>query len=295
METVEKDKRMERNDLKNQLDMSRIPRHIAIIMDGNGRWAEARGQERKLGHQAGVETVRCITAECARLGVKYLTLYTFSMENWNRPTSEVQELMGLVLSSLKDDIFMKFNVRFRVIGEINRLSMEIQDRLKETMETTASNDGMTMVVALSYSSRWEITKAMRNIIGELQKKSLGKYSEEELDQLITEDVVSRHLETSFMPDPDLLIRTGGELRVSNYLLWQIAYTELYFCDTYWPDFREQNLYKAILSYQKRQRRFGKTEAQIEDTKNDRQTDDGEEVSDPSSKITVEGECFEEVE
>jgi undecaprenyl diphosphate synthase len=295
LETVEKDKRMERNDLKNQLDMSRIPRHIAIIMDGNGRWAEARGQERKLGHQAGVETVRCITAECARLGVKYLTLYTFSMENWNRPTSEVQELMGLVLSSLKDDIFMKFNVRFRVIGEINRLSMEIQDRLKETMETTASNDGMTMVVALSYSSRWEITKAMRNIIGELQKKSLGKYSEEELDQLITEDVVSTHLETSFMPDPDLLIRTGGELRVSNYLLWQIAYTELYFCDTYWPDFREQNLYKAILSYQKRQRRFGKTEAQIEDTKNDRQTDDGEEVSDPSSKITVEGECFEEVE
>ncbi len=286
---------MERNDLKNQLDMSRIPRHIAIIMDGNGRWAEARGKERKLGHQAGVETVRCITAECARLGVKYLTLYTFSMENWNRPTSEVQELMGLVLSSLKDDIFMKFNVRFRVIGEINRLSMEIQDRLKETMETTASNDGMTMVVALSYSSRWEITKAMRNIIGELQKKSLGKYSEEELDQLITEDVVSRHLETSFMPDPDLLIRTGGELRVSNYLLWQIAYTELYFCDTYWPDFREQNLYKAILSYQKRQRRFGKTEAQIEDTKNGRQTDDGEEVSDPSGEITTEGESFEEVE
>lgn len=295
METVEKDKGMERNDLKNQLDMSRIPRHIAIIMDGNGRWAEARGKERKLGHQAGVETVRCITAECARLGVKYLTLYTFSMENWNRPTSEVQELMGLVLSSLKDDIFMKFNVRFRVIGEINRLSMEIQDRLKETMETTASNDGMTMVVALSYSSRWEITKAMRNIIGELQKKSLGKYSEEELDQLITEDVVSRHLETSFMPDPDLLIRTGGELRVSNYLLWQIAYTELYFCDTYWPDFREQNLYKAILSYQKRQRRFGKTEAQIEDTKNGRQTDDGEEVSDPSGEITTEGESFEEVE
>jgi undecaprenyl diphosphate synthase len=295
LETVEKDKRMERNDLKNQLDMSRIPRHIAIIMDGNGRWAEARGKERKLGHQAGVETVRCITAECARLGVKYLTLYTFSMENWNRPTSEVQELMGLVLSSLKDDIFMKFNVRFRVIGEINRLSMEIQDRLKETMETTASNDGMTMVVALSYSSRWEITKAMRNIIGELQKKSLGKYSEEELDQLITEDVVSRHLETSFMPDPDLLIRTGGELRVSNYLLWQIAYTELYFCDTYWPDFREQNLYKAILSYQKRQRRFGKTEAQIEDTKNGRQTDDGEEVSDPSGEITTEGESFEEVE
>jgi len=295
LETVEKDKRMERNDLKNQLDMSRIPRHIAIIMDGNGRWAEARGKERKLGHQAGVETVRCITAECARLGVKYLTLYTFSMENWNRPTSEVQELMGLVLSSLKDDIFMKFNVRFRVIGEINRLSMEIQDRLKETMETTASNDGMTMVVALSYSSRWEITKAMRNIIGELQKKSLGKYSEEELDQLITEDVVSRHLETSFMPDPDLLIRTGGELRVSNYLLWQIAYTELYFCDTYWPDFREQNLYKAILSYQKRQRRFGKTEAQIEDTKNGSQTDDGEEVSDPSGEITTEGESFEEVE
>ncbi len=296
---LKKIKRMGQNDLKNQLDMSRIPRHIAIIMDGNGRWAEARGKERQFGHQAGVETVRRITAECARLGVKYLTLYTFSMENWNRPASEVQALMGLVLSSLKDDIFMKFNVRFRVVGEIKRLSVEVQDRLRETMETTASNDGMTMVVALSYSSRWEITKAVKNIIWELQKKSFGKYSDKELDQLVTEDVISRHLETSFMPDPDLLIRTGGELRVSNYLLWQIAYTELYFCDTYWPDFREQNLYKAILCYQKRQRRFGKTEAQVEDMENGRQTDNGGNIpklaQDPSGKVIADGEGFEEVE
>jgi undecaprenyl diphosphate synthase len=290
---------MEQNDLRNQLDMNRIPRHIAIIMDGNGRWAEARGKERTCGHQAGVETVRRITAECARLGVKYLTLYTFSMENWNRPASEIQALMGLVLSALKDDIFMKYNVRFRVIGEMNRLPVEVQNKLWETMEATASNGGMTMVVALSYSSRWEITKAVKDIVWELQKKSFGKYSDKELDQLVTEDTISKNLETYFMPDPDLLIRTGGELRVSNYLLWQIAYTELYFCDTYWPDFREQNLYKAILSYQKRQRRFGKTEAQIEKTENeDHQTvkDEGivESPKDESGKVSADEEGFEEV-
>ena len=259
---------MKQNDLKNQLDMKRIPQHIAIIMDGNGRWAEARGEKRTYGHQAGVDTVRHITAECARLGVKYLTLYTFSMENWNRPTSEIQALMGLVLSSLKDDIFMNYNVRFQVIGDVKRLPAEVQDKLNETIETTAANSGMTMVVALSYGSRWEMTKAVKDIVRDLQKKGLDKYSDRDLDQLITEDTVCSHLETRFMPDPDLLIRTGGELRVSNFLLWQIAYTELYFCDTYWPDFREQNLYKAILSYQKRQRRFGKTESQIEDDEED---------------------------
>ena len=233
-----------------------IPRHIAIIMDGNGRWAAERGKERSYGHQAGVETVRRITAECTKLGVEYLTLYTFSTENWNRPSQEVAALMGLVLSSLEDEIFMKNNVRFRVIGDMARLPKEVQAKLEETMEHTANNSAMTMVVALSYSSRWEITDTMRHLAEEVKDGLLRPED-------ITEESISRRLATAFMPDPDLLIRTGGELRISNYLLWQIAYTELYFCDTYWPDFYEEDLHKAIASYQRRQRRFGKTEAQVE--------------------------------
>lgn len=239
-----------------QLDNNNIPRHIAIIMDGNGRWAAERGKERSYGHQAGVETVRRITAECTKLGVEYLTLYTFSTENWNRPSQEVAALMGLVLSSLEDEIFMKNNVRFRVIGDMARLPKEVQAKLEETMEHTANNNAMTMVVALSYSSRWEITDTMRRLAEEVKN---GLLSPED----ITEESISQRLATAFMPDPDLLIRTGGELRISNYLLWQIAYTELYFCDTYWPDFKEEDLHKAIASYQQRQRRFGKTEAQVE--------------------------------
>ena len=237
-----------------QLD--NIPQHIAIIMDGNGRWANERGKERSYGHQAGVEAVRRITAECTRLGVKYLTLYTFSTENWGRPADEVAALMGLVLSSLEDEIFMKNNVRFRVIGDRKRLPDAVQQKLRETEEHTAKNDAMTMIVALSYSSRWEITEALHNIAAEVKE---GKIS---LDA-INEDMISQHLTTNFMPDPDLLIRTGGEVRISNYLLWQIAYSELYFCDTYWPDFDEAALHKAIESYQSRQRRYGKTEEQVE--------------------------------
>lgn len=232
-------------------ELKYIPQHIAIIMDGNGRWATERGKERSFGHQAGVETVRRITSECTRLGVKYLTLYTFSTENWNRPADEISALMGLVLSSLEDEIFMKNNVRFRVIGDMKRLPDDVQQKLRETEEHTAKNDAMTMVVALSYSSRWEITEAVRQLVAEGAEE-------------VTEETVSKHLQTCFMPDPDLLIRTGGELRISNYLLWQIAYSELYFCDTYWPDFDEAELHKAIESYQKRQRRFGKTEAQVEE-------------------------------
>lgn len=239
-----------------RLDNNNIPRHIAIIMDGNGRWAAERGKERSYGHQAGVETVRRITAECTKLGVEYLTLYTFSTENWNRPSQEVAALMGLVLSSLEDEIFMKNNVRFRVIGDMARLPKEVQAKLEETMEHTANNSAMTMVVALSYSSRWEITDTMRHLAEEVKDGLLRPED-------ITEESISRRLATAFMPDPDLLIRTGGELRISNYLLWQIAYTELYFCDTYWPDFNEEDLHKAIASYQRRQRRFGKTEAQVE--------------------------------
>ena len=225
-------------------------------MDGNGRWATERGKARSYGHQAGVETVRRITSECTRLGVKYLTLYTFSTENWNRPETEIAALMGLVLSSLEDEIFMKNNVRFKVIGDIERLPIEVQQKLQETIDHTANNTAMTMVVALSYSARWEITKAMKDIA---QKALDGQLSVGD----ITEDTVSQSLTTASIPDPDLLIRTGGELRISNYLLWQIAYSELYFCDTFWPDFNEADLHKAIADYQHRQRRFGKTGKQVE--------------------------------
>lgn len=242
------------------LDMERIPQHIAIIMDGNGRWATERGKERSYGHQAGVESVRRITSECTRLGVKYLTLYTFSTENWNRPADEVAALMGLVLTALEYELFMKNDVRFQVIGDIDRLPEEVQKKLQETIDHTADNKAMTMVIALSYSSRWEITKAVKEI------STLVAEGKAKADD-INEDFISKHLVTSFMPDPDLLIRTGGELRISNYLLWQIAYSELYFCDTYWPDFAEADLHKAIASYQSRQRRFGKTEEQVEQEKN----------------------------
>ena len=234
-----------------QLDMNRIPQHIAIIMDGNGRWANERGKERSYGHQAGVDAVHKITSECTRLGVKYLTLYTFSTENWNRPAEEVSALMGLILTSLEEEIFMKNNVRFRMIGDMKRLPELVQKKIKELEDHTAGNTRMTAVIALSYSSRWEITKAVQKIVAEAPGE-------------ITEDTISQHLETAFMPDPDLLIRTGGELRISNYLLWQIAYSELYFCDTYWPDFDEAALHEAIIDFQGRQRRFGKTEAQVEE-------------------------------
>ena len=245
-----------------QIDLNRIPRHIAIIMDGNGRWAAERGKPRSFGHQAGVDAVRRITAACTRLGVKFLTLYTFSTENWNRPADEVSALMGLVLSSLEDEIFMKNNVRFRVIGDIKRLPEDVQKKLQETMEHTAQNTAMTMGVALSYSARWEIVEAMRVTVREAITLSEDGNCEDVVQKL-TEEAFCNHLETRFMPDPDLLIRTGGELRISNFLLWQIAYAELYFCDTYWPDFKEQDLQRAIVSYQHRQRRFGKTEAQVE--------------------------------
>ncbi|MBR5988511.1 MAG: isoprenyl transferase [Prevotella sp.] len=242
--------------MKELLDMNRIPQHIAIIMDGNGRWATERGKERSYGHQAGVDAVRRITSECTRLGVKFLTLYTFSTENWNRPADEVAALMGLVLTSLEDEIFMKNNVRFRVVGDRSRIPEMVNKKLAETEAHTAGNSAMTMVVALSYSSRLELTRVAQQIAQEVKDGKLDVND-------INEDTVDKRLWTNFMPDPELLIRTGGELRISNYLLWQIAYSELYFCDTYWPDFSEEDLHKAIVSYQNRQRRFGKTEAQVE--------------------------------
>ena len=242
--------------MKELLDMNRIPQHVAIIMDGNGRWATERGKDRSFGHQAGVDAVRRITSECTRLGVKFLTLYTFSTENWNRPANEVAALMGLVLTSLEDEIFMKNNVRFRVVGDRSRIPEAVNKKLAETEAHTAGNTAMTMVVALSYSSKLELTAVTRKIAQEVKDGKLNISD-------ITEDTINDRLWTNFMPDPELLIRTGGELRISNYLLWQIAYSELYFCDTYWPDFMEEDLHKAIYSYQSRQRRFGKTEAQVE--------------------------------
>ena len=197
-----------------------------------------------------------ITAECARLGVKYLTLYTFSTENWNRPAYEIEALMGLVLSFIEMELFTDNNIKFQLIGDKERLPQSVQEKIQYMEDLTKDNDGMTMVVAMSYSSKLELTRATRLIAEEVKK---GTIKPEE----ITEQTINDHLWTSFMPDPDLLIRTGGELRISNYLLWQCAYSEFYFCDTYWPDFDEEELYKAIVNYQNRQRRFGKTEAQVE--------------------------------
>ena len=244
---------------KIELDMSNIPESIAIIMDGNGRWAKEKGLPRSAGHVEGVETVTRITSECARLGVKYLTMYTFSTENWNRPEPEVEALMNLIATKLEDEIFMKNNVRFRLIGDITRLPQHARTRLEECMEHTANNTRMTAVTALNYSSRWELTKTMQQVAIDA---AAGMVKAEEID----EKYVSDHLETSFMPDPDLLIRTVCELRISNYLLWQCAYSEFYFCDTYWPDFKEEDLHKAIAEYQRRQRRFGKTGEQVEEEK-----------------------------
>ena len=236
--------------------MKRIPQHIAIIMDGNGRWATERDLDRTFGHKAGLDTVKRITAECSRLGVKYLTLYTFSTENWKRPAYEIEALMGLVLNFLEMELFSDNNVKFKMVGDLRSLPESVQKKIHYMEDLTSKYDGMTLVVALSYSSRLELTNVTQEIAQEVVD---GKLKIED----ITEDKINDYLWTNFMPDPDLLIRTGGELRISNYLLWQIAYSELYFCDTYWPDFMEEDLYKAIADYQNRQRRFGKTEAQIE--------------------------------
>ncbi len=236
-------------------DPQHIPAHIAIIMDGNGRWAKQQGQARSFGHQAGAQTVHTIAEEAARLGVKYLTLYTFSTENWNRPEEEITALMNLLFDQIEEETFMKNNIRFRIIGQEERLPVKVQERLNQCIARTAANTGMTMVLALSYSSRWELTEAARQIAQEVKAGKL------EVDSIQAE-TIEAHLTTNFMPDPDLLIRTGGEVRMSNYLLWQCAYSELYFCDTFWPDFDEQELHKAIAHYQQRERRFGKTSEQV---------------------------------
>ena len=240
---------------KELIDKSRIPAHIAIIMDGNGRWAKQRGEARSFGHQAGAETVHVIAEEAARLGVKYLTLYTFSTENWKRPAEEVSALMHLLMDSIEEEMLMKNNIRFRIIGEMAKLPVHVAERLEQCIAHTSGNTGMTLVLALSYSSKWEITNAVKQIAEQVASHKLAIND-------ITDQTIDKYLETRFMPDPDLLIRTGGELRLSNYLLWQCAYSELYFCDTFWPDFKEEEFCKAIYDYQQRERRFGKTSEQL---------------------------------
>jgi undecaprenyl diphosphate synthase len=243
--------------LKDKIDVTRIPQHIAVIMDGNGRWAKLHGKERLFGHYNGVESVRAVITASVQLGIKYLTLYTFSTENWNRPKAEVDGLMELLVDNIikETPTFHKHNIRFTTIGDNSLLPEKALRKLDEYIADTASNSGMTLVLALSYSSRWEITDAVRRIA---MKVKNGELNIDDIDG----QVVSDNLTTAGIPDPELLIRTSGELRLSNYLLWQLAYTELYFTDTLWPDFREESLYEAIVDYQKRERRFGKTSEQL---------------------------------
>ena len=244
---------------KEQIDMTRLPLHIAIIMDGNGRWAQAQGKERTFGHQAGAERVHDIMTAATKLGIDYLTLYTFSTENWNRPEAEVSALMALLLKHLEDELFMKNNARFRVIGDTKRLPKVVQDACLQMEERTQKNTGTCLVLALSYSSKWEITHAVQQIAQKVKDGTLAVDS-------INEETISQHLATHFMPDPELMIRTGGEERLSNYLLWQCAYSEFYFTNVYWPDFTEEEFHKAIVDYQNRQRRFGKTGEQVTENK-----------------------------
>lgn len=243
--------------LKDKIDKTRLPQHIAVIMDGNGRWAKLHGKERLFGHYNGVESVRAVLEASVKLGIKYLTLYTFSTENWNRPKAEIDGLMELLVENIVKETptFHKHNIRFRTIGNNAQLPEKAQAKLKECILDTASNTGLTLILALSYSSRWEITDAVRRIAEKVQR---GELNIED----INDNVVSDNLTTADIPDPELLIRTSGELRLSNYLLWQLAYTELYFTDILWPDFREDAFYEAIIDYQKRERRFGKTSEQL---------------------------------
>ncbi|MBE6340055.1 MAG: isoprenyl transferase [Bacteroidales bacterium] len=242
--------------VKDEIIKEKLPRHVAIIMDGNGRWAKSKGSERLFGHKRGVNAVRQVTEAAVELGIEYLTLYAFSTENWNRPKLEIDGLMLLLMTSLESELktFINNDVRLRVIGN-DKLPKEVQKRLKSVEEKTAHCKRLTLVLALSYSSRWEITNCVREVA---QKVSEGKLNVAD----INENIVSENMATAFMPDPELLIRTSGEQRISNFLLWQIAYTELYFTQTLWPDFGKEDFYKALVDYQGRERRFGKTSEQI---------------------------------
>lgn len=232
-----------------------IPEHVAIIMDGNGRWARSKGNLRTYGHKAGVDSVRDITESCAQLGVQHLTLYTFSTENWNRPKTEVNALMQLLVNTLRKeaDNLNENNIRLGTIGQIDRFPGKCKAKLEEVMKLTQDNDGLHLCLALSYSGRWDITEAVKKISQRVQEGSLKPGD-------IDDEMIGRHLSTAEIPDPDLIIRTSGEYRISNFLLWQLAYSELFITETYWPDFRRNELYKAISSYQKRDRRYGDIKA-----------------------------------
>ena len=241
-------------DKKFQADLikaGKIPRHIAIIMDGNGRWAKQKGNLRTSGHKAGVDSVRDITETCAQIGVKYLTLYTFSTENWNRPKAEVNALMQILVNTLRKeaDNLNENNIKLATIGQINRFPDKCQQKLEEVIDLTKGNDGLHLCLALSYSGRWDITEAVKKLAFQVKE---GKLNPEDID----DKLIGSRLSTAEIPDPDLIIRTSGEYRISNFLLWQLAYSELFITETYWPDFRRKELYSAISSYQKRDRRFG---------------------------------------
>jgi undecaprenyl diphosphate synthase len=243
--------------LKKEIDYNRLPSHVAIIMDGNGRWARQRGLERVFGHQQGVNAVREIIEAAAELKIGFLTLYAFSTENWDRPDDEVSALMGIMIQSLSNetDTLIKNNIRLRTIGDMERLSVEVRERLNETMNLTSSGTGLNLIIALSYSSRWEITNAAKKIAIDAKNAILDP-------DLISEHDFEKYLTTNGIPDPELMIRTSGELRISNFLLWQAAYSEFYFTEKLWPDFGKDDFYIAIIDFQKRERRFGKTSEQV---------------------------------
>lgn len=244
-------------DLKSKIDTARLPKHIAIIMDGNGRWAKKRGEARVFGHQHGVDSVRQIATTSAELGIKYLTLYAFSTENWKRPQYEVDALMDLLVHTLNQelDTLMKNNIRLRAIGDLSGLNPDCHSQLMQTIDKTVGNERMDLILALNYSGRWEMAEAAKKIAVQV---TAGNVKIEDINS----DLINKYLTTSSMPEPELLIRTGGENRVSNFLLWQIAYSELYFTNVFWPDFRENELYEAIINYQNRERRFGMISEQI---------------------------------
>jgi len=242
---------------KDQIDLLKIPQHIAIIMDGNGRWAKGKGKLRVFGHRNGVQSVRDVVEGAAEVGIKYITLYTFSSENWNRPKLEVSAIMELMISTIHKEInnFMKNNIRLKAIGDLNMLPEKCYAELNGAIKKTSENTGITLTLALSYSSRREIVQAAKNIAEKVQK---GELSVADID----EETFENNLYTSGMPAPELMIRTSGEYRISNYLLWQIAYAELYFTPKLWPDFRREDLFEAIIDYQKRERRFGMISEQL---------------------------------
>lgn len=244
-------------DISNNIDKNKLPKHLAIIMDGNGRWAKQRGLLRALGHESGTKSVKKIIEACAKLGIENLTLYAFSTENWNRPKLEVEALMRVLVNSLKKELptLQRNNIKMNAIGNLDQLPKVAQKELQEVIEKTAYNTKLTLTLALSYGSREEIVRAVKNISDKVKNNIIS------VDK-IDDSVINEHLYTHNLPDVDLLIRTSGEHRISNFLLWQIAYAELYFTDILWPDFKESDLYEAILSYQKRERRFGKTSEQI---------------------------------